>query len=91
MAESPEISPMYKSNHDLVESLNDGPLEKLYERGWLHDTENREEYRKRGFHPVHIGDRFGIAGRFRVIHKLGRGGLATVCCVVTWTTKNTSH
>ncbi len=27
---------------------------------------------------MHIGDRFGIAGRFRVIHKLGRGGLATV-------------
>jgi serine/threonine-protein kinase SRPK3 len=27
---------------------------------------------------VHIGDRFGKDGRFRVIHKLGRGGLATV-------------
>jgi serine/threonine-protein kinase SRPK3 len=69
---------MYESDHDVDENVDDGPVEQLYERGWLPDVEDREEYRPGGFHPVHIGDRFGTAGRFRVIHKLGRGGLATV-------------
>ncbi|TVY87540.1 Serine/threonine-protein kinase [Lachnellula willkommii] len=70
---------MYESDHDLDIQLEDGPLDQLYERGWLPaDAEDREEYQLGGFHPVHIGDRFGTAGRFRVIHKLGRGGLATI-------------
>ena len=69
---------MYESDHDVDENVDDGPVEQLYERGWLRDVEDREEYRPGGFHPVHIGDRLGTAGRFRVIHKLGRGGLATV-------------
>ncbi|KAH8587070.1 kinase-like domain-containing protein [Bisporella sp. PMI_857] len=69
---------MYESGHDADEKVDDSPLEQLYERGWLPNAENREEYRPGGFHPVHIGDRFGTAGRFRVIHKLGSGGLATV-------------
>ena len=69
---------MNESDHDIDEQLDDSPVEQLYERGWLADAEDREEYRPGGFHPVHIGDRFSTAGRFRVIHKLGRGGLATV-------------
>ncbi|PVH77955.1 kinase-like protein [Cadophora sp. DSE1049] len=69
---------MSESDHDVDEKLDDGPVEQLYERGWLPDVEDREEYRPGGFHPMHIGDRFGTASRFRVIHKLGRGGLATV-------------
>jgi serine/threonine-protein kinase SRPK3 len=65
---------MYESDHD----VDNGLVEQLYERGWLPDVEDPEEYRPGGFHPVHIGDRFGTAGRFRVINKLGRGRLATV-------------
>jgi hypothetical protein len=78
MPESSEKSRMYESDHDVDENVDDGLVEQLYERGWLPDVEDREEYRPGGFHPVHIGDRLGTAGRFRVIHKLGRGGLATV-------------
>ena len=35
------------------------------------------EYQPGGFHPIHLGDTLG-AGRYRVIHKLGHGGFATV-------------
>ena len=35
-------------------------------------------YEPGGFHPVHIGDVLGEAGRYRVIHKLGNGGFATI-------------
>lgn len=31
-----------------------------------------------GYHPVALGDRLGDGGRFRVVHKLGFGGYATV-------------
>ncbi|KAL3425199.1 serine/threonine-protein kinase SRPK3 [Phlyctema vagabunda] len=78
MPNSSEKLPMDESNRATNEALDDSPEEQLYERGWLRDVEDREEYRPGGFHPVHIGDRFGTAGRFRVIHKLGSGGLATV-------------
>lgn len=60
------------------ENIEDVHREPLYERGWLHEAEDREEYRPGGFHPVHIGDKFGADGHLRIIHKLGRGGFATV-------------
>lgn len=69
---------MYEPDHDTDIQFEDGPLDQLYERGWLLDAEDREEYRPGGFHPVHIGEVLGTAGRFRVMHKLGRGGCATV-------------
>ncbi|KAK2766800.1 hypothetical protein FQN54_006114 [Arachnomyces sp. PD_36] len=47
-----------------------GPFDRAPEAG--------EEYRVGGFHPVHIGDRFGENDRYRVIHKLGNGGFGTV-------------
>ncbi|TVY42395.1 Serine/threonine-protein kinase [Lachnellula occidentalis] len=74
-------SPVYADpDQDLDIHLNDDDDDDapLYERGWLCNAEDREEYRPGGFHPVLIGDRFGEGGRFRVLHKLGRGGLATV-------------
>ncbi|KAF2812685.1 kinase-like protein [Mytilinidion resinicola] len=40
--------------------------------------EEIEDYCLGGFHPVHLGDKLGDKGRYRVIHKLGSGGLATV-------------
>ncbi|RDA89926.1 hypothetical protein CP533_3295 [Ophiocordyceps camponoti-saundersi (nom. inval.)] len=41
------------------------------------ETEEVEKYEPGGFHPVHLGDRFDD-GRYRVVHKLGAGGYATV-------------
>lgn len=38
-------------------------------------VEEIEEYRPGGYHPVHLGDTFN--GRYKVIHKLGSGGLST--------------
>ncbi|PVH79375.1 kinase-like protein [Cadophora sp. DSE1049] len=36
------------------------------------------DYEPDGHHPVHLGDVYGNNGRYRVIHKLGSGGFATV-------------
>ena len=40
-------------------------------------VENVERYQPGGFHPVHLGDTLS-GGRYRIIHKLGHGGFATV-------------
>lgn len=45
--------------------------------GFLDDVEDRELYRAGGFHPTDLGDVFSC-GRYKVIHKLGYGGFATV-------------
>ncbi|KAH8668787.1 kinase-like domain-containing protein [Xylariales sp. PMI_506] len=37
-----------------------------------------DEYREGGYHPIHVGDTLGMSGRYRIIHKLGHGGFATV-------------
>ena len=41
------------------------------------DTEEVERYQPGGFHPVHLGDRFD-GNRYRVVHKLGAGGVSAV-------------
>lgn len=41
------------------------------------DTEEVENYRSGGFHPVHLGDTFD-SGRYRIVNKLGAGGFSTV-------------
>ena len=41
------------------------------------DAEPLERYRRGGYHPTHLGDIFKD-GRYKVIHKLGWGGYATV-------------
>lgn len=41
------------------------------------DAEPLKQYRKGGYHPTHLGDVLK-AGRYRIIHKLGWGGYATV-------------
>jgi serine/threonine-protein kinase SRPK3 len=43
----------------------------------LDNVEDLEKYRPGGFHPVSIGDVFA-GGRYKVLHKLGYGGSATV-------------
>lgn len=45
--------------------------------GLLDDVEDREFYKTGGFHPTNIGDIFH-GGRYRIVHKLGYGGFATV-------------
>lgn len=42
------------------------------------DVEALEDYQSGGYHPVHLGDRLGETGRYRVLHKLGHGGFSTV-------------
>lgn len=41
------------------------------------DAEPLERYRKGGYHPTHLGDTFKD-GRYKIVHKLGWGGYATV-------------
>ncbi len=41
------------------------------------DAEPLERYRKRGYHPTHLGDTLKD-GSCEIIHKLGWGGYATV-------------
>ncbi|KAK4131560.1 kinase-like protein, partial [Trichocladium antarcticum] len=43
-----------------------------------HSVEELRSYRPGGYHPVVLGDRLGPDGRYRVAHKLGYGGYATV-------------
>ncbi|KAH8589164.1 kinase-like domain-containing protein [Bisporella sp. PMI_857] len=40
--------------------------------------EDLEDYQIGGYHPIHLGDCLGAAGRYQVIHKLGYGGFSTV-------------
>lgn len=42
------------------------------------DAERLHDYVPGGYHPVALGDVLGDGGRFRVVHKLGFGGYATV-------------
>ncbi|KAL2015400.1 hypothetical protein VTK56DRAFT_5538 [Thermocarpiscus australiensis] len=42
------------------------------------EAERVSDYTAGGYHPVAIGDLLGDGGRFRVLHKLGHGGFATV-------------
>ncbi|KAJ8126645.1 hypothetical protein O1611_g6992 [Lasiodiplodia mahajangana] len=41
-------------------------------------VEDIERYTAGGFHPVHLGDRIGLEGRFEVHHKLGYSDACTV-------------
>ncbi|KAJ8587179.1 hypothetical protein M405DRAFT_794576 [Rhizopogon salebrosus TDB-379] len=43
-------------------------------------VENLNDYRPGGYHPVHLGDIYPMRDnpRYRVLHKLGYGSLATI-------------
>ncbi|KAF2488402.1 kinase-like protein [Lophium mytilinum] len=52
--------------------------DRRYEPNFIDGVEDIEDYCLGGFFPVHLGDRLGDKDRYRVVHKLGSGGLATV-------------
>lgn len=49
-----------------------------YLDGHPNGCEDLEEYHRGGYHPVHLGQKLGNDNRYRVIHRLGHGGFATV-------------
>ncbi|VUG17247.1 DEBR0S2_02190g1_1 [Brettanomyces bruxellensis] len=40
--------------------------------------EDRSEYKKGGYHPVFIGERYGVFGQYEIVRKLGWGHFSTV-------------
>lgn len=42
------------------------------------DAEAVEGYQPGGYHPVHLGERYGWKGRYKILHKLGCGSYSTV-------------
>lgn len=55
---------------------SNAPIPDQFELTDFLDVEDLERYAPGGFHPVHIGDTFNH--RYKVIHKLGSGGFATI-------------
>ncbi|KAI9787046.1 MAG: hypothetical protein M1816_007717 [Peltula sp. TS41687] len=51
-------------------------ITEIYRIPELDDVEDVEEYRWGGYHPVKLND--VLDGRYKVIHKLGHGGFATI-------------
>jgi serine/threonine-protein kinase SRPK3 len=52
----------------------------VYEESCLDFPEDVEQYKPGGFHPLAVGQVVG-GSRFRIVHKLGSGGIATVWLV----------
>ncbi|KAG2185590.1 hypothetical protein INT44_002383, partial [Umbelopsis vinacea] len=50
------------------------------EQEFENEEEDREDYRKGGYHPIHIGDKFKD-GQYTIIRKLGWGHFSTVWLV----------
>ncbi|KAI9798547.1 MAG: hypothetical protein M1833_004684 [Piccolia ochrophora] len=50
---------------------------RVYYPGIWDESEELEEYRIGGYHPVHLGD-YLANERYQIVHKLGNGGFATV-------------
>jgi len=64
----------FTADEDMVEGESNGLHLELAPFG----LEHIYDYEPDGHHPVHLGDVYGNGGRYRVIHKLGSGGFATV-------------
>ncbi|KAH6666814.1 kinase-like domain-containing protein [Halenospora varia] len=62
---------------DLMEP-NQTSSVRIYEPCWFDGIKDLEKYKPGGFHPLNIRDHFENDNRYRVINKLGSGGLATV-------------
>jgi serine/threonine protein kinase len=66
--------PPYEPSDDDDDS--NAPIPDQFDLTDFLDVEDLERYAPGGFHPVHIGDTFNH--RYKVIHKLGSGGFATI-------------
>jgi serine/threonine protein kinase len=64
----------FSANEEMVDGESNGLHLELAPFG----LEHIYDYELDGHHPVHLGDVYGNNGRYRVIHKLGSGGFATV-------------
>ncbi|RDL35771.1 uncharacterized protein BP5553_06383 [Venustampulla echinocandica] len=53
-------------------------VERVFKPTIYDDVEDPEQYTAGGLHPVHLGDLLGNNNQYKVIHKLGSGGFATV-------------
>ncbi|KAL8658137.1 MAG: hypothetical protein Q9202_007627 [Teloschistes flavicans] len=69
-------SPSLRSSSTSLTSSSEFSHHRTYNDGFLL-LEDREWYCKDGYHPVNLQDEFKNS-RYRVIHKLGHGGYATV-------------
>ena len=45
---------------------------------FVEDAESFSGYCPGGYHPVHLGERYGCDGRYKILHKLGNGTYSTV-------------
>lgn len=45
---------------------------------FVEDAEPFSGYHVGGYHPVHLGERYGDGGRYKMLHKLGNGTYSTV-------------
>ncbi|KAK4206898.1 kinase-like domain-containing protein [Rhypophila decipiens] len=71
-----ENEDVYTDNEDDdLDTNNEDEDEEEFEDVW---AEDEQDYRPGGLHPVHLDDRLGPEGRYRVVHKLGFGGHGTV-------------
>ncbi|KAI9742419.1 MAG: hypothetical protein M1818_003953 [Claussenomyces sp. TS43310] len=64
----------FTDNEEMVDGESNGLHLELAPFG----LEHIYDYEPDGHHPIHLGDVYGNNGRYRVIHKLGSGGFATV-------------
>lgn len=63
--------------HGSEDELDNTPANGLRIEGAPFGLEHAYDYEPGGHHPVHLGDVLGD-GRYRVLHKLGKGGFANV-------------
>ncbi|KAL9117541.1 MAG: hypothetical protein Q9187_005923, partial [Circinaria calcarea] len=62
-------------------SAHTGAVALLNDEDFLGFVENAEPfsgYHASGYHPVHLGERYGDGGRYKMLHKLGNGTYSTV-------------
>jgi serine/threonine-protein kinase SRPK3 len=62
----------------MEEDIDDYKWNGLTLKGPPFGLEKIYDYECGGHHPIHLGDRLGKDGRYRVIHKLGNGGFANI-------------
>lgn len=73
-----EYSPSPPGSPKSFASFGSQFVEGVFKPASYDDLEDPEQYMAGGLHPVHLGDLLGNSNQYKVIHKLGSGGFATV-------------